>query len=292
MPALERIGLIGVGLMGHGIGLNVAKGGRQLTWLDHPGNQPTEDLAALGARKVSDMAALAAASDAIILCVTGSPQVEAIVLGEGGLLAHLGAGQMLVDCSTARPRSTLEVAKAVTATGCAFVDAPMTRTPKEAAEGRLNLLVGASEADFATVLPLLQSFSEVAKHVGPVGSGHQMKLLHNYVSIGSAVLMAEAAACARRCGLDPEVFAEVLHEGGGRGATLERLTPYITSGEVANFRFSVSNGAKDMGYYAALAEGEGAADGVARAVRALLDAQVEAGEGARMMPELIGLLEG
>ncbi|QDL94302.1 NAD(P)-dependent oxidoreductase (plasmid) [Paroceanicella profunda] len=288
---MEKIGLIGVGLMGHGIGLNVAKGGRQLSWLDHPGNQPTEDLAALGARKVSDLAGLAAASDAIILCVTGSPQVEAIVLGEDGLLPHLGAGQVLIDCSTARPRSTIEVAEAVRATGCAFVDAPMTRTPKEAAEGRLNLLVGASDADFATVLPLLQSFSEVAKHVGPVGSGHQMKLLHNYVSIGSAVLMAEAAACARKCGLDAEVFCEVLQEGGGRGATLERLLPFITTGEVANFRFSLSNGAKDLGYYAALAEGEGASDGVARAVRALLDAEIEAGNGARMMPELVALLD-
>ncbi len=290
MSAFKRIGLIGVGYMGHGIGLNVAKNGLQLTYLNHPGNQPTADLDALGAKGVDDIGELSAASDAIILCVNGSPQVEAIVLGENGLIKRLGAGQMLVDCSTAKPRSTMEVAKAVQATGCRFVDAPMTRTPKEAAEGRLNLLVGGSEEDFDAIKPVLDTFSEVARRVGPIASGHQMKLLHNFVSVGSIALLSEAAACANKCGLDPEVFVDVLRQGGGRGAALDRLAPYLTEKDASGLKFSMANGSKDLDYYNALAEGESAYDGVAKAVQAMLQAQLANGNADRLMPELVDLL--
>ena len=123
------VGIIGVGLMGHGIARNVLRrGGFKLNFFDHPGNQPVDELLDLGAQAFDSLSDLAAASDVIILCVTGSPQVEAILTGADGVISGLRDGAIVVDCSTALPESTLKMATAVSAAGGAFVDAPMTRT--------------------------------------------------------------------------------------------------------------------------------------------------------------------
>ena len=123
----RRVGLVGVGLMGSGIAQNIVKHGHQLTILDHPGNQPVDALLAAGARAVSDVTALAAQVDVLILCVTGTPQVEAVMLGDKGALAGLRPGTVVIDCSTAVPASTAKVAQAVQAKGGKFLDAPMTQ---------------------------------------------------------------------------------------------------------------------------------------------------------------------
>ena len=113
-----RVGIIGVGLMGHGIAKNVlARGGFPLALLDHPGNQPVDDLIGLGAVTCKTPGDVADMSDVIILCVTGSPQVEAVLTGEAGVLSQLRKGTVVVDCSTALPESTLRMAAAVRAAG-------------------------------------------------------------------------------------------------------------------------------------------------------------------------------
>ena len=152
---------------------------------------------AAGATSCADGATLAARSDVIILCVTGSPQVEAVLLSPGGVLEGLRPAP---SSSTAPPRSLVhpEGRASVTDKGGRFLDAPMTRTPEEAAEGRLNLLVGGDAALFAECRPLLACFAENISHAGPVGAGHRMKLLLHYVSLGVIALLSEAAACAAR----------------------------------------------------------------------------------------------
>ena len=182
---MKKMGLIGAGLMGHGIASNLLKKGYALTVLEHVGNQPLHVLMAAGAQTVATPALLAQQSELIILCVTGSPQVEDVLLSNGGVLSALRAGTVIVDCSTAVPTSTETVARAVAEAGGFFMDAPMTRTAKEAAEGRLNLLVGAQADVLERCMPVLRCFAENIVHAGPVGSGHRMKLLHNYVSLGS-----------------------------------------------------------------------------------------------------------
>ncbi|RZA14071.1 MAG: NAD(P)-dependent oxidoreductase, partial [Lysobacteraceae bacterium] len=263
---MKKIGLVGVGLMGHGIATNVRKGGYPLAVLEHPGNQPLDALKAAGATTHARAADLAAAVDVLILCVTGSPQVEAVLLGEGGALEGLRPGAVVIDCSTAVPASTERVAKAVQARGVRFLDAPMTRTPKEAAEGRLNLLVGGDAALFDECRPLLATFAENITHTGPVGSGHRMKLLHNYVSLGTVALLAEAAACAQRAGVAPEVFVDVLAKGGGAGVALERLRGAITTGDPSALKFAMSNARKDLGYYEQMAADTGAVHEIGAAV--------------------------
>ncbi len=285
----KNIGMIGIGMMGHGIASNIVKHGYPLAVLEHPGNQPLDALKAAGARSFTRAADLAAQSDIVILVLTGSPQVEAVLTGEGGVLQGLRPGSIVVDCSTAIPASTLRMAEAVQAAGSRFLDTPMTRTPKEAAEGRLNLLVGGDAALLEECRPLLSCFAENILHAGPVGAGHGMKLLHNFVSLGTVALIAEAAACAGQHGVAPEMFVEILAKGGGGGVALERLRPYLTAKDTSSLRFSIANASKDLGYYNTMAGDAGAHRDIAAAVlQTLQHAQGLAPEA--LVPELADLL--
>lgn len=286
-----NVGIIGVGLMGHGIARNVLMRGRfPLVFLDHPGNQPVDDLIELGAKSCKTAGEVAASSDVVILCVTGSPQVEEVLTGKGGVLAALRQGTVVVDCSTSMPDSTLRMAEAVRKAGGEFLDAPMTRLAKQAHEGTLNLLVGGDEAVLAKVRPVLASFTENVAHVGPTGFGHRMKLLHNFVSIGSMALLAEAAAHAADAGVDPHVFVDVLAKGGGAGVALERMRPMITAGDSSNVPFSIDNARKDIDYYRTMASGSGASTAIADGVAGVILPAVKEGHGRGYTPDLLRFL--
>jgi 3-hydroxyisobutyrate dehydrogenase-like beta-hydroxyacid dehydrogenase len=286
---MKKIGMIGIGLMGHGIASNILRHGYTLSVLEHPGNQPLDDLKKAGARPHRSVATLATDSEVVILCVTGSPQVEAVILAEDGLLKSIRPGMVVIDCSTALPSSTERVARAVQEVGGRFLDAPMTRTPKEAAEGRLNLLVGGDAELFDEVHPLLSAFAENITHVGPVGSGHRMKLLHNYVSLGSVALLAEAAACAVRARIAPEVFIEILAKGGGGGKALERITPYLLARDGSGLKFAMGNAQKDLSYYNSMAEQAGAVRDIGQAVLDTFTKAAAIGPD-RWVPELVSIL--
>ena len=286
----QKIGMVGIGLMGHGIARNLAKHGYPLAVLEHAGNQPLDELKAAGVTTASNAAALAAGVDIVILCVTGSPEVEAVLTGQGGVLQGLRAGAVVIDCSTAVPSSTERMAHAVRAAGGRFVDAPMTRTAKEAHEGKLNLLVGAEPDLFDEIRPVLTCFAENITLAGPVGAGHRMKLLHNSVSLGFIALLAEAAACAQRAGIAPEVLVDVLRKGGGGGVALERLKPYLLARDTSGLKFAMGNAQKDLGYYTQMAHDTLAVHAIADAVHATYAAAVAQAGPQTMVPELVTLL--
>ncbi len=284
---MKQLGMIGIGLMGHGIATNLVKHGHPLRVLEHSGNQPLDGLKAQGVTTATTPKALAAQVDVLILCVTGTPQVEAVLTGPDGALQGLRAGTVVIDCSTAVPASTERMAAMVLAAGGRFLDSPMTRTPKEAAEGRLNLLVGGDQALFEECRPLLACFAENITHAGPIGAGHRMKLLHNYVSLGSVTLIAEAAACAQRAGIDPATFVQVLGVGGGWGAALDRLKPFLTGGDSSSLKFSIANAHKDLSYYNTMAQDTHADRTVADAVLHTLAQAKEQGDPHAFLPEVV-----
>jgi 3-hydroxyisobutyrate dehydrogenase-like beta-hydroxyacid dehydrogenase len=286
---MKRIGLIGAGLMGCGIASNLLKNAYALTVLEHVGNQPLNDLIALGAKTVATPALLAQETELIILCVTGSPQVEEVLLSRDGVLPALKPGTVIVDCSTAVPTSTERMASAVQKAGGFFMDAPMTRTAKEAAEGRLNLLVGSDADLLSRCMPVLRCFAENITHVGSVGAGHRMKLLHNYVSLGTAALIAEAAACAQASGVAMETLVDVLAKGGGSGVALERMKPYLLQGDPSGLRFTMSNALKDITYYDTMAQEAGCDRDIAAGVKRTLQTAC-AVEPQAFVPELMRLV--
>lgn len=286
-----KVGFIGIGLMGHGIAKNILQGGHRLEFLEHAGNVATDDLLELGAGVASRSADIARNNDAIFICVTGSPQVTDIVFGKQGVLAGIGKGKIVVDCSTIDPLTSTEVADALAKRQAHYLDAPLTRTPKEAEEGRVNIMVGGDRATFRQIEPLLQTFAENIYFIGPAGAGHTMKLLHNYISMGNLALLAEATVCARRSGVTMDTFFDILTSGGGDSTALRRLKPYVLNKDDGALKFSLANGHKDVGYYRRMAKMLGVPT-AAQGVLDLFALALEQNAGGRPVPHLVDILFG
>ncbi len=229
----KRIGFIGIGLMGHGMAKNLMEKGFSVTTTAHRNRAPLEDLLGHGAAEAASHKEVAERSDIVFICVTGAPEVEAVIYGDGsgdgsgdgGVLAGARAGLIVVDCSTSEPAMTDRVNADLSARGAALADAPLARTPIEAEAGRLNTMVGASEETFAAIEPALQTFCENIFHVGPVGAGHKTKLIYNFMAMGQAALIAEALCACAATGVDLHEFYDVVSAGGANSGIFQLLMP-------------------------------------------------------------------
>lgn len=286
--AKPTIGFVGTGLMGHGMAKNVVEAGYPLVVMAHRKRDAVEDLIGRGADEVSTPAEMAARADVVVLCVTGSPEVEAVIEGEDGLLSRARDGMAIVDCSTSDPVSTRRLAEVCAEKGVALIDAPLSRTPKEAWEGTLDCMVGASAEDFERLKPLIDTWSGVVVHVGDVGTGHTMKLLNNFVAMGYGALYAEALALGRKAGLSPAVFDSVIAPGRMANGFYQTFMRWTLEGDEDAHRFAISNAAKDMRYLSNLALATGAVNPVQTVVRNAYAAMEAAGEGDRFVPMLAG----
>jgi len=199
---MKHIGFIGAsGLMGHGIAKNLLLKGFAVSLTVHRNQSGVADLLASGAKQVVSPADLGAC-DAVIMCVTGTPQVEAALLGADGLLSRVRAGLVVIDTSTSEPESTQRLAARCAQQGVTLVDAPLARSAAEAEAGKLNTMVGATPDVFAQVRPVLQAYCENIFHVGGPGSGHIIKLLNSFVAQAICTATAEAFAVGAKAGVD------------------------------------------------------------------------------------------
>src|SRR5437868_9555709 len=194
-----KVVYIGAGLMGHGAAKNILEKGHPLTIMGHRDRAPVDDLVKRGASGGKSAAEVARASDILFLCLPSSVEVEATVYGAGGVLEGAQSGLIVVDSTTADPNSTRRIAADLKAKGARMLDAPLGRTPKEAEEGKLSTYVGGDDATFAAVKPVFDTYADTVIHVGPLGMGHTLKLINNFISIGTAAIIAEAAAPAAEC---------------------------------------------------------------------------------------------
>lgn len=250
----RKIGLIGAGRMGHGMASNLLAGGFELCVVAHRSRERVEDLLTRGATEVGSPAEAAGRSDAIILCVTGSPQVEEVIFGSEGVRAAARQGQLVIDCSTGEPAVVERAAGALAEKGVDYVDAPLARTPVEAEAGTLNAMVGAAPEAFSRARPILECFCENIFFMGPVGSGTRMKLINNLITMGQASLIGEALSACRATGVDLRRFYEVISKGGGNSGIFQMIVPEILdNGSFAGMKFSLQNAAKDLGYYVRMA---------------------------------------
>jgi 3-hydroxyisobutyrate dehydrogenase-like beta-hydroxyacid dehydrogenase len=287
---MDRIGFIGIGLMGHGMAKNLLAKSHPLTFKAHRNRDNLADLIAAGAREVTTDAALVEASDIVFLCVTGSPQVEAIVYGDGaqpGLLASARDGLIVVDCSTAEPDSTARIRSDLSTRGVTLVDAPLARTPKEAEEGRLNTMVGAEPEMFKRLEPVLKAFCENVIHVGPPGHGHVLKLINNFLALSIAASTAEAFAVAAKSGLSLRRFFDVVSAGGVNSGVFRMIAGQAIEGDLTGMKFTIGNGRKDMSYYTHLAESLGTVSFLGEAVHQSLVQAAALGLGSRFLPSLL-----
>ena len=280
------VGFIGVGMMGAGMAKNLLAKGHPLVILGHRKREPVERLRALGAEEAASPRELAARCEIVHLCVTGSPQVEASVRGEQGLLAGARPGLVIVDCSTSNPVSTLALAAECEARGVHFVDAPLSRTPKEAEAGSLDTMVGAAPEVFARIEPVLRCWAGHVVHLGPVGLVHKMKLVNNFVAMGYAALFAEALAIARKAGLSLQQFHTVIGAGRMRSPFYDTFMQWSLAGDENAHRFTIANAHKDMRYLAAMAGELGVVNPLQAAVKNSFAAMEASGQGERYVPML------
>jgi 3-hydroxyisobutyrate dehydrogenase-like beta-hydroxyacid dehydrogenase len=282
----ETIGFIGVGLMGHGMAKNIVEKGYPLTVMGHRNRAPVEDLLKRGAKEAKSAKEIGAASSIVFLCVTGSREVEAVVRGADGLVAGLKPGSIIVDCSTSDPTSTMALAEELNGHGITLVDAPLSRTPKEAWEGMLDTMVGATPEVFARLKPVLETWAGRVIHIGNTGDGHRMKLLNNFISMGYAALYAEALTLAEKVGITPARFDSVVRGGRMDSPFYQTFMRYTLEGDRDAHKFTLQNAYKDMRYLESMADAAGVANPMGNAVKNAFGLAVATGKGQDYVPML------
>lgn len=252
---MSTIGFIGLGRMGRPMASNLQTKGFQLIVYD-VAPEPMQTLVGLGARAARDIAEVARESDVILTMLPSSVEVEAIVLGPNGLLANGRVGQLIIDMSTIDPAATIRVAKAVAEKGLSMMDAPVGRLASHADRGECLFMVGASDADLARAMPLLEAMGTTIHHCGEVGTGGKTKLVNNYLCVVSCQMNAEALAMSQAFGLDLGKTLEVLF---GTSATNGQLklnwSNKVLVGDITP-GFTIDLAHKDLSLIVAAAQSE------------------------------------
>jgi len=287
-PTADRIGFIGASsMMGHGMAKSILAKGFPLTLAVHRRREPVADLLAAGAVEAPTFAAVAAASDVVYVCVTGAAEVDSVVTGAAGLLAGARPGLVVVDTSTSEPAVTARLRAVCAAAGVTLVDAPLARTPVEAEQGRLNTMVGASDADFARLLPLFKGvWAENVVHVGGPGAGHTIKLCNNMLAMSQCTAAAEAFAVCARTGVDPKKLVDVITLGGVNSGLFQGMAKTL-NGDLTGLKFQLDNARKDIRYYTHMAESVNVPCSHGDAVLSNLAMASALGHGDKFVPALV-----
>ncbi len=288
----ERVGFIGLGAMGVGMAANVAKAGFPLTVLGHSRREPVERLIAMGATEATTAAQVAEQSDIVVLCVTTSDVVEELISGKTGLLAGGTGGKnlLVIDCGTSNPVSTSKLGELLKSKGGALMDVPLGRSAEAAEAGMLNMMAGGDEADFNRAKPVLDTMSENLFHLGPLGTGHKIKLLNNACSVSIATLLGEVIKTASKSGIDPKQLSDVI----AAGPISSDFISWVFAGPIDNdetkLQFSLKNACKDIGYFADFAQDVGVDATVAKTAHQRIKKIVDSGNGEEFIPAVHRLI--
>jgi 3-hydroxyisobutyrate dehydrogenase len=246
----EQVGMVGVGNMGGRMARRLVSAGHEVLAFDA---QPTR-VPAAGARAASSLAELGAACDVIMLSLPDSTVIESVIRGQGGLLEHARAGQIIVDLSTANPASTRSLHADLAARGVRYLDAGISGGAAAAEKGTLTLMVGGDPDALTAVRPLLDTFSARVHHMGGTGTGHVTKVLNNFLNGVTLAATAEVMVAGKRAGLDLAQLLEVINTSSGVNfASLNRF-PRIIKGDYLEGGLTGRLMAKDVRLYLSLAE--------------------------------------
>lgn len=289
------IGFIGLGFMGHGMAKNIRAGGYDLWVRGRSNRAPIDSLLAMGAQEAASAKAMAETCDIIHICLSNSPQIEAIFHDADGILAGARPGLIVIDTSTADPASTEKLAAELAAKGGHFVDAPLGGTPVQAESGQLSAMLGCDVAVLEQVRPVIDCWASKITHIGPVGSGHKMKLLMNLISLSYAALYSEMLVLGAKTGISPQTIREVIAPSRMGNGFFETFMGYAVDRNRDSHKFSIANAAKDLRYLNAMASGAGVMNimaGAANQYYTHAEAQGRAEDYVPMLSDLIGTLNG
>jgi 3-hydroxyisobutyrate dehydrogenase len=217
---VERVGFVGLGIMGSRMAANLRRAGAELTVFNRT-REKAEAFASEHGGTVADTPAdVGAASDVVITMVVNGAQVETVLFGEDGVAARAGEGTLCVDMSTIAPADTRRIGAALGERGIGSVDAPVTGSSPKAEDGTLTIMAGGTEADFARARPLFDVMGELVVHVGELGQGQTVKLINNAVAATNASTLAQALVVGKATGVDLEALIKVMGGGSGDSAML------------------------------------------------------------------------
>lgn len=222
----ERIGFIGLGIMGRGMAANLLRAGFPLTvW-----NRTTtrmQELVAQGAYAGAGPADVAERSDIVVICVSDTPDVEEVILGERGVIHGARPGSLVIDCSTISPKATRRIAGRLAEQGIFMLDAPVSGGSEGAAKGTLSIMVGGESEQFERALPVFQAMGKTITHVGGHGAGQTVKLVNQALVVGNCIAMCEALMLAQAGGVDLRKTYEAISQGAAGSWMFTHRAPQI-----------------------------------------------------------------
>jgi 3-hydroxyisobutyrate dehydrogenase len=222
----ERIGFIGLGIMGRGMANNLLKAGFAVrVWNRSAGRM--DSLVEAGAVAGTSPADVAANSDIIITCVSDTPDVENVILNENGVIHGAQEGALVIDCSTISPQATVEIAGKLNAKGIKMLDAPISGGSEGAAKGTLSIMIGGDAADVERAMPAFQAMGKIITHVGGQGAGQTVKLVNQILVVGNCLAMCEALVFAQAGGVDLQKCLDAVTGGAAGSWMLSNRGPQI-----------------------------------------------------------------
>lgn len=228
MSGPTRLGFIGLGIMGRGMAQNLLKAGFQVTlWNRTPAR--AAPLVEAGATKAASPAEVARASEIVFTCVSDTPDVEAVLLAEGGVLEGAKPGSLVVDMSTISPRATREIAAALHRGGVHLLDAPVSGGSEGAAKGTLSIMVGGDAEQLERALPALRAMGKTITHVGGTGAGQTVKLVNQIVVVVTMLAAAEGLLFAQAAGVDLGTTLEAIRGGAAGSWMLANRGPQVVA---------------------------------------------------------------
>ncbi|MDQ3250166.1 MAG: NAD(P)-dependent oxidoreductase [Chloroflexota bacterium] len=222
----ERIGFIGLGIMGQGMARNLLKAGFAVRVWNRTAAK-AEALVAEGAQTGESPAHVAAQSDIIITCVSDTPDVEAVILGEDGVIHGAQTGALVIDCSTISPQATREIAGKLAEKGIKMLDAPVSGGSEGAAKGTLTIMVGGAVADVERAMPVFKAMGKTITHIGATGAGQVVKLVNQVLVVGNCLAMCEALLLAQAGGVDLQKTIDAISQGAAGSWMFTNRAPQI-----------------------------------------------------------------
>jgi 2-hydroxy-3-oxopropionate reductase len=233
------VGFVGIGTMGRDMAIHLAQAGHRVSAYDVRA-EALRGLAEFGIRSATSVADASAAADVVITMLPDTPDVEAVVLGEGGLLAHPPEGRLVIDMSTIAPEAVRRLHAALAQVGVAFVDAPVSGGPIGAKNATLSIMAGGDADAFARAQPFFAAMGTTITHVGAPGAGQAVKLCNQLICGINIQAICEALALGRACGVDLHQLRGVLLGGSAASWMLDKLGPAMIDGDAsAGFRIDL-----------------------------------------------------
>lgn len=284
------IGFIGLGLMGSAMVEHLQSLGYPLTVIAHRKRAAIDAAVERGAIEAKTPGELAQGSNVVMLCVDTSAAVEANMYGPDGVIENVRPNTLVIDFGTSLPHSTQRIGAALKEKGCTMMDAPLGRTPSHALEGKLNIMSAGAQEDFDRARPLFEDLGENVFHIGPIGSGHTLKLINNFFAMTTACAMSEAFAMADLAGLDRQTLYDVMASGPLHSGMMDWVKAEAIDGIPDQLAFSITNGRKDVGYYSSMADDLGAPSFISPATKHAMTLAKISGWGDKMVPEMVDFI--